>query len=140
MFSYLRDKLHTVRLKARYQKLIQERVLSLIEVSGPQPVSEDPGQWMLVGGSKAPLDETERSDARSRARQLVVENPHARNMLRLLEVYVVGPGLKLTHAPLEPSVTGPESEMERLLRTADRLWKEFLDRNRRHFSYREYAR
>jgi len=95
---------------------------------------------MIVGGSKSPLDETERSDARSRARTLVVENPHARNMLRLLEVYVVGVGLKLAHAPLEPSATEPESEIEPLLKKADRLWEEFLDENRRHFSYREYAR
>ena len=135
MFDYLRDKLHTVRLKARYQRLVQERVLNLIEATGPQPVAEDPGNWRLLGEAKSQLDESQRSDARSQARRLVVENPHARNVLRLLEIYVVGPDLRLSH-----TATSTGSNERETMSAADRLWSEFLVENHRHFSYREYAR
>lgn len=135
MLNYLRDKWQTARLRAKYERLIQERVLDLIEVTGPRAVSEDPGEWQLLGGGKSSLGEGERTDARSRARQLAASNPHARNILRLLENYVVGPGLKLVHKPAD----GGESTNP-LVQTADRLWLRFLDANQRHFSYREYAR
>ena len=42
-----------------------ERVLNLIEKSGPQPVAEDPGDWTLLGGGKSSLGELERTDADS---------------------------------------------------------------------------
>ena len=135
MLNYLRDKLQTARLKARYQRIIQERVLGLVEGAGPQPVSDDAGDWNLVGDTKSPLGETERTDARSRARKLVVESPHARNMLRLLEIYVVGPGLKLSHAATQAS-----SAADDLPARAELLWDQFLEANERNFSYREYAR
>ena len=135
MFDYLRNKLQTARLKARYQRLVQERVLTLIEATGPQPVAEDPGSWRLLGDTKTRLDDSQRTDARTRAQRMVVENPHARNVLRLLENYVVGPDLRLSH--LAADTENDESET---IRTADRLWKAFFTKNRRHFSYREYAR
>ena len=135
MFDYVRDKIHSARLKARYQRLVQERVLNLIEASTPQPVAEDPGNWKLLGDLKSELDETDRTDARTKARQLVLSNPHARNLLRLLEIYVVGPGLRLNH---ERSQT--ERGSDELAREAERLWTEFVTENGRHFSYREYAR
>ncbi|MBW3542541.1 MAG: phage portal protein [Planctomycetes bacterium] len=135
MFSYLREKLHTARLRARYERIVHERVLALAEATSPQPVSEDPGRWTLLGDAKSPLDHAERLDARRKARRLVVENPHARNLLRLLEVYVVGPGLALSHAPIQSGTAS-----ERMPAAADALWREFLDANRGHFSYREFAR
>ncbi len=135
MFDYLRDKIHSARLKARYQRLVQERVLNLVEASTPQPVAEDPGNWKLLGDIKSELDETDRTDARTKARQLVVNNPHARNLLRLLEIYVVGPGLRLNHERVRR-----EGDTDALARDAERLWTEFVTENRRHFSYREYAR
>ncbi len=108
--------------------------MQLLE-SSPQPVAEDPGRWMLLGGDSVGLEPSRRIDLRTQARQLVRENPHARNVLRLLEIYVAGPGLQLSHASLPP-IAGDEN----LVRRADRLWREFLAANRRHFTFREYAR
>lgn len=134
MFEYLRDKWQTARLQARYDRQIREQLLQLLEQQGPQPVAEDPGQWTLAGGAKSTVDETGRIDLRSRARQLVQTNPYARNILRLLEVYVAGPGLKAVMAPRRAQTNSE------LLQLADRLWSEFLTHNHRHFSYRETAR
>lgn len=134
MLDYLRDRMRTARLRARYQRLVQERVLELAEGAGPRAVAEDPGEWLLVGDSRGVLTETERADARTRARKAVVENPHARNLLRMLEVYVVGPGLMLEAKPV--AAGGDEAGA----READRLWGRFLAENRRYFSYREFAR
>jgi len=135
MLNFIRDKIRTVRLKARYQRLVQERVLNLIEATGPQPVSEDPGQWQLMGDGKSGIGEVERTDARSQARRLVVENPHARNVLRLLEIYVVGPDLHLNHVAIET-----DNDETETIRAANRLWMSFLENNGRHFTYREFAR
>lgn len=135
MLEYIRDKMQSARLKARYQRLAQERVLSLIEASSPQPVAEDPGNWKLLGDASSELDETTRTDARSQARKLVIHNPYGRNILRLLEIYVVGPGLTLSHQNVSP-----DDDTRETARDAGRLWDEFLEENRQHFSYREYAR
>lgn len=138
MLSYLRDKLATIGLQARYQRRIHEQLLALAESAGPQSVEEDPGRWQLVGAdaglSVAPLS---RRDARSRARHLVAHNPHARNILRLLEAYVAGPGLKLLHHPRRSAATSDDLD---LLAQADRLWQDFLALNQTHYSFREHAR
>ncbi|MEX1098293.1 MAG: phage portal protein [Planctomycetales bacterium] len=134
MLSFLRDRFHAARLQARYQRLVQERLLQLVEHAGPRPVAPDPGDWLPLGEPKG-ADAHARRDIRSRARKLVAENPHARNMIRLLEIYVVGPGLAL-----EPSPVDARQPRAELLRAACRLWKQFLAANRRHFSYREHAR
>ncbi len=135
MLDYLRDKWHAARLQARYDRRVREQVLQLLEQQGGQPVADDPGEWTLVGGgAKAAFEEAERVDLRSRARELVHKNPYARNILRLLEVYVAGPGLKAVMAPLH----GPDDT--ELLRQSDRLWSDFLTANHRHFSFRETAR
>lgn len=130
MLTYLRDKWRSAQLHARYQRIVQERVLELIEARGPEPVSEDPGNWSLVGGRKSPIEEPQRTDLRTQARTLVQTNPYARNLLRLLEVYVAGPGMRLTAA-------GDDAE---LLQQCDQLWQQFLSTNRRHFSFVETAR
>lgn len=134
MFEYWRDKWQAARLQAKYDRKIREQVLQLLEQQGPQSVAEDPGTWSLIGGTKSAFNDTERTDLRSQARQLVQTNPYARNILRLLEVYVAGPGLKTVMA-------SRQSETDReLLQLAERLWSEFLSANSRHFSYRETAR
>ena len=137
MFQYLREKFQTVRLKAKYERLMQERLLELAESGGPYPVAEDPGEWLLLGGGGPRMEEQDRIDARTRARRLVVGNPHATNMLRLLEIYVTGPGLSLHAAPMWPGVAEADQE---LAEVADHLWSEFLAANLAHFSYREFAR
>ncbi len=137
MLSFLRDKFATISLQARYQRRIHEQLLALAETSGPQSVEEDPGRWQLVGRDAGlSVDALSRRDARNRARQLVAHNPHARNILRLLEAYVAGPGLKLLHQPRHSAAVddGP------LLAQADRLWQDFLTVNQTHYSFREHAR
>lgn len=138
MLSYLRDRLSTLALQARYRRRIHEQLLALTESSGPQSVEEDPGRWQLVGGDvDLPLGDAGRRDARSRARRLVTHNPHARNILRLLEAYVAGPGLKLAHRPRRSEAVHDECE---LIDRVDRLWEEFLTVNQTHYSFREHAR
>ncbi|QDT52051.1 Phage portal protein, lambda family [Caulifigura coniformis] len=138
MWTLIRDSLATAGLKAKYQRLIHERLLHFTEATGPKGVEEDPGRWLAVGRTERGLDEHQRSDARARARRLVQTNPHARNILRLLEVYVAGPGLEVTHLPADPGGRTPENDA--LLQTADRLWSRFLDVNERHYSAREHSR
>lgn len=138
MFDYLRDKWRTTLLKAQYQRLIHERLLKLAESSGPLPVAPDPGQWTLLGVGGPGLDESARTDARTKARQLVQRNPHARNVLRMLEVYVAGPGLKLMHEQRDASRADAAAEEQQ--KRANRLWAEFLVHNQSHYSHQEHAR
>lgn len=138
MFSFLLDQFATVRLRARYQRVMHERLLELAESSAPQPVADDPGNWQLLGQTKGVPPGQTRSSLLERARQAARENPYACNILRLLEAYVAGPGLKLSHEPDEEQVG--KNETIQLVRTADRLWNEFLSTNCRHYSFREHAR
>ncbi len=133
MLDFLSDKFRTWRLRARFERLAQERVLQLVESRGPQAVAEDAGDWSPLGSEKPGHDSFAQADLRTTARRLVATNPHAANALRLLENYVVGPGFRLTH---EPRDDGDRD----LARTADRLCAEFLAANRPHFTFREYAR
>jgi len=135
LFGLIRDRWRATALKARYERLVQERLLKMVEATGPEPVSEDPGNWTLLGHAGGILGEVERTDLRTRARELARMNSHTRNILRLLEIYVVGPGLNLTHGP-----RGHEETAGDLAKRADELWGEFLRANGRHFSYREYGR
>ena len=132
MFDFLRDKLAALRLKARHERLVQEQLLALTETH--DPVAEDPGRWQPVGELGATMPDGVRQDLRSRARTLVAQNPHAKNVLRLLESYVTGAGLKLVHH----ARTGAAAS--ELLGLADRLWSDFLSANVTHYSFREHAR
>lgn len=135
MLDVLTDALQTVRLKVRYRRLVHERLLELTEQTGPLPVSEDPGRWLLLGGDRSALGEPERRDAREKARRLVRHNPHACNILRLLEAYVTGPGLSIEHRPLRVADSAAE-----LAARASRLWQTFVESNAAHYSHREHAR
>lgn len=134
MWTLIADKWRTLALQARYQRVIHERLLDLAESGQPAPVSEDPGRWLLLGAGEHGLDEPQRRDARAEARRLSLHNPHARNILRLLEAYVTGPGLSLAHRTRRPGTTGD------LTAAADRLWAEFVEHNAAHYSSREHAR
>ena len=138
MLDFLRDKFAALRLKARHERLVQEQLIALTE--SHEPVAEDPGRWQPVGELGATISDGERQDLRTRARVLVSQNPHARNVLRLLESYVTGAGLQLTHH-LRHGASFDVVETDReLLLLADRLWKEFLTANATHYSFREHAR
>lgn len=138
MLQYFRNKLSTAQLKASYEKMVHERLVELTEVRAPQPVSEDPGEWTLVGGGKNFDSEPERAATRDEVRKLIRKNPHACNILRLLESYVTGPGLQLTHQPVE--VNSVDDTAAALLQRANHLWKQFCDENFSHYSFREHAR
>ncbi len=138
MWTLIRDSIATAGLKARHQRLIHERLLQFTESTGPQPVDDDAGRWLAVGQTERGLDDHQRSDARAKARQLVLTNPHARNILRLLEVYVAGPGLSLQHQ--SAGHTERSSADQALAQTADQLWARFLEANDRHYSAREHTR
>ncbi|MEZ6065157.1 MAG: phage portal protein [Planctomycetaceae bacterium] len=142
MLSFFADKLSTLRLQARYQRLIHERLVDLTERSTSEAAvaAEDGGRWELAGTSEGlPSDDLSRRDARSRARQLVTQNPHARNILRLLESYVAGTGLALTHR-IRADDGAPSPLDAAMLGTANRLWGAFLELNQCHYSFREHAR
>lgn len=135
MFQYLRDCWQTAQLRAKTHRLAQERVLAMMESVGPEPVADDSGRWLPLGMNGNIVDEPRRSDLRTQARQLVHTNPYARNLLRLLEVYVAGSGLTLNVNATEPDAVEPA-----VLRRATQLWQQFLRGNARHFTFRETAR
>lgn len=135
MFSFLRDKYEAARLRARYRLRVQEQLLELVESGGPSPVADEAGDWLALGEGKSSVSELDRIEIRTRSRRFASENPYARNILRLLEVYVIGPGLEQTHLLHDDIAEGT-----RVVRDANRLWDEFLLENRRHFSYGEFAR
>ncbi len=137
MFGYFRDKWASARLKARYERAVQQQLVDLLEESRSTTVAEDPGNWTLLGASTHQLTGEERAELRDQARKLVRENPHARNILRLLEAYVVGEGLRLSFTLPNRNGTQPDRKQTEPIR---KLWNQFLDANRAHFSFREYAR
>ncbi|MFQ5732306.1 MAG: phage portal protein [Planctomycetaceae bacterium] len=135
MLAFFRDTLRTARLKARYRRLVQEQLLQLVEASGPQPVPDDAAGWHPLGDDKPPFDDGDRRDLRAKARKLVAMNPHARNVLRLLEAYVVGPGFRLNAVPQTET-----DDAKTLAVETKSVWRAFLAANARHFSYAEFAR
>ncbi len=149
MLDYIRNRFATAALKARYARLVHERLLELTESCSPA-VGEDPGHWQQVAGEGRGLSASEAADLRTRAREFVQTNPHARHILRLMEAYVAGPELSLT-ARLIPSTMEArmalqsmhehsDPDAQRLLDQANHWWKQFIERNHHHHSFREHAR
>ena len=138
MFEFFRDKFTALRLKARHERLVQEQLIALTETN--EPVAEDPGRWQAVGELGSTMSDGERQDLRSRARTLVAQNPHAKNILRLMESYVTGPGLRLSHQIRAGSQANDPQAAGDLLGLSDRLWGDFLSANVTHYSFREHAR
>lgn len=138
MWDVVADWWGSVRTGMRYRRLVRERMLALTEGRGSaRVVAEDEAGWWGWGtgsAAKGP-SEIERTDLRAKSRKLVVENAHARNALRLLEVYVTGPGLAVT-ATGRRGTSAPDG----VVAAANTVWDEFLEANAAHFSYREYAR
>ena len=138
MLQFFRDKFSTAQLKARYEHLVHQRLVELTEAAPPQPISEDPGEWTLLGGTKNIESEHERTSVRDQVRKLVRENPHACNVLRMLESYITGPGMSLSHQRLDcQERTADDDE---LIDSANRLWKSFQQANHTHYSFSEHAR
>lgn len=131
MLALLKDAFAAASLKARYSRLARERVLRLLEAR-TEFEQHDGERWDAVGSGLKALDPLANADLRTQARQLVLENPYARNILRLMEAYVVGPDCRVS--AMTKATDRDTAD------TADRLWRRFLAANCRHFSYREFAR
>ncbi|MEZ5944457.1 MAG: phage portal protein [Planctomycetaceae bacterium] len=136
MLQYFRDMFNTFALRARYERLIHERLLQFTEQETNLPVADEAAKWQLAGGNGNSLSNVQQSDIRQRARKLSRTNPHARNILRLLQAYVTGPGLTFTHR----DTSAEESQECELVAQANRLWKSFLQSNARHYDFNEHAR
>ncbi len=132
MLALLKDAFAAASLKARYSRLARERVLRLLESQAELEHHAD-GRWDPIGAGSQRLDPLAKADLRTQARTLVIENPHARNVLRLMEAYVVGPDCRVG-AMVTDDTDGT------IARTADHLWRSFLTANGRHFAFREFAR
>lgn len=124
MLSWLADKLAVARLRAHAERTLLEQLTRFSEAN--DPVAPDPGEWHLAGDDPRQFTQQQREDNLDRARKLARENPHARQILAILENYVVGPGLDLHHKPDNAR--------------ADQDWQDFIEANETHFSYREFAR
>lgn len=135
MLSLLRDAYASLQLRFKYRRLVQEQLLELAESRHSASALDDARGWIPLASEKSTLSSFDRADVRTRARRLVEQNPHAKNVLRLLEIYVTGPGFQLTHIPAPLRDVPLE-----LLQQADQLVARFLVANQRHFSFREFAR
>lgn len=131
MLSYLRDQLATVQLRARYQRLVHQRLVQLTESSSQIPSDEDEHAWQLL--NKSIKADAPKDNEVQKIRQLVRGNPHACNVLRLMEAFIVGPGLELSHQAQS------ENHCE-LVDVANRIWRDFLRVNAGHYSFQEHAR
>ena len=77
MLQYFRDRLTAVGLRARYERILSERLLELTEAQSHQPVSEDPGEWQLVAGGQQRMTEQVRGTIRDRATSIHRSRPRA---------------------------------------------------------------
>ncbi len=133
MLDFLRDKLAALRLKARHERRLQEQLLALTESAVPKTTMASGTRSGEIG---AVDDRWRAARPADSGRTLVAHNPHAKNILRLLESYVTGAGLRLGHQ-WRP---GSSEAGEDLVQLADRLWSDFLTANVTHYSFREHAR
>ena len=108
MYTLIKDALAAAALKAKGDRLARERSVALLEAAGrpsaysvgPDRPVEDAG-WTEVGRAAGPRgtpDGLTVEQTRAAARELAAGNPYAKNALRVLEAYVVGPGATLSHA------------------------------------------
>jgi capsid protein len=133
MLGYLQEVWRCAHLKTKSERLLREQMVELLEQNQRQPVSEEGDDWVPLGRTGTE-HLPEQRELRQLARDLAERNPHAKNYLRLLEIYVTGAGLHLTH------VACFDHDCSELQMMMDRLWSEFLLTNRNHYSFREHAR
>ncbi|GIX05588.1 MAG: phage portal protein [Planctomycetaceae bacterium] len=134
LWDYLRDCWHTLRLRATFRRRVHEQLLTWLDHQAAL-VPEEGGWWPLHDRSASPVLDRLRDEGRQQARRLILTNPYACNLLRLLEIYVAGPGLQISAAAAEQAPHQPD-----LQRACDRCWHQFLQANQAHFSLRETAR
>ena len=133
MWGYLKNRLRSAELKAKTESLIREQMLELLEKNHQSVETESVNDWIPLGQHSKDIRENPHR-LREKVRDIVHKNPHAKNYLRLLEVYVTGPGLMLTHTLANERAT------PKLIEKCDDIWQKFLKANTAHYSFREHAR
>jgi len=87
----------------------------------------DEDDWILLGeSSEKELSPTDSETLRTQATKFYYKEPHARNIIRLLEKYVVGRGFSVS----------PMSEVE----AVEEVWKEFWKHNKMDLRKKEIVR
>ncbi|MEM7810403.1 MAG: phage portal protein [Planctomycetota bacterium] len=100
--------------------------------------SDDRDYWRPLGGSaKAGYAALDCESLRSSVRRLVTLNPYGRQALRLLEDYVIGPEVTVTH---RSSGRADDRFDAGTAAAADEIWTGFLRRASGHLSPREFGR
>ncbi|NNJ27127.1 phage portal protein [Alienimonas chondri] len=161
MFTLLKDTLAAAALKAKGDRLARERTLALMEGTlregGGRPSAysvhdgaayagaptTDAG-WAEVGvggSSRSAPGRLSSAETRNVARELAAENPYAKNALRVLEAYVVGPGVTLSHARRSPDTEGIAGDNDSLPGDIELrgLWRRFWEANAPHVTLCELA-
>ena len=161
MFTLLKDAFAAAALKAKGDRLARERAVALLEnLARPSAYSvrepsagaapADDAGWAAVGrgagggSARSAPGRLSAAETRAAARELAAENPYARNALRVLGSYVVGPGVTLSHAA-RPETTGDMAGEagdirlppgDKVLRAA---WGRFWEANAPHVTLDELA-
>ena len=155
MLTLLKDTLAAATLKAKGDRLARERAVALLEGAGrPSAYSVHDGApttdagWAEVGRGGSPRGTPGRlsaAETRAAARELAAENPYAKNALRVLEAYVVGPGATLSHArraagagvePGDKDSHAGDMPGDNVLR---HVWQRFWEANGPHVTLEELA-
>ena len=99
----------------------------------------DEKDWNPPGSGRASDDPKINRMAKVRqVRWLTKWQPNAKRALSLYRTYVLGRGFDVQLSPLEPEKELKESD-KRHIRTAAKVWKEFLNHNRKWWSIREFG-
>lgn len=137
MLQLLRDAWHAKAADLRYRRTSREQLLQLMENNTRTTSRND--DWYPVGHSgtlERPLAPLDKIELRQLARRYATHNPHAVNVLRLLEAYVIGPECRVLARPVDADNAAHTAHAA----TADAIWRRFLAANVGHFGYREFAR
>ncbi|QDT15108.1 phage portal protein [Alienimonas californiensis] len=151
MFTLFKDALAAAALKAKGDRLARERAVALLEGAGRPSAyslndaapSADAG-WAEVGTARPSRSAPGRlsaAETRVAARELAAENPYAKNALRVLEAYVVGPGATLSHArrPTSAGVNRGDNDSLPGDKELRALWRRFWEANGPHVTLGELA-
>jgi len=124
MFDWIRDGVRAYRARKRFERARFEAAEQLLTESTPQVVQDDPDadDWRLIG-TAGKLDAADMTGIRNRARDLVLRNPHAKNIIHLLKIYTVGAGMTFQVTPRDESVD------PKRVAWAQRLWDEWAEAN-----------
>lgn len=108
MFEILNARRKVALAEARQSELVMKFYERLLSPSKSQRKSlEDPDEadWTLLGGrSPKELDLSDASELRNNAIEFFYRNSHAKNILRLIEKYVVGRGFSIDPVSNSPFV------------------------------------